>query len=328
MRILLTGGAGYVGSACLRWLLNHGHDPVAYDNLTEGNPAAVPEDRLIVGDILDTPRLTDALRQTGAEAVMHFAALALVPDSLAEPDRYWRNNLIGTRSVLEAMREAQVRRILFSSTCATYAFDSEMPITERTPQQPQTPYGTTKLAAEHVIHDYARAFDIGYTLLRYFNASGADSDGRFGEDHSHETHLIPLILYAATGRREQVTIHGTDWPTTDGTCVRDFVHTDDLAQAHQLAIEALQPGEHRVYNVGTGIGTTVLQVLRACENAVGQPIPHTFADRRPGDPATLVASSERIRRDLGWTPRYTDIDAIVATAWKWHQAHPNGYEKS
>ncbi|MEX0742591.1 MAG: UDP-glucose 4-epimerase GalE, partial [Phycisphaeraceae bacterium] len=223
MRILLTGGAGYVGSACLRWLIKHGHEPVAFDNLSEGNRPAVPEDRLIVGDILDTDQLAQAMRDSGAEAVMHFAALALVSDSINEPDRYWQNNLMGTRSVLEAMRQAEVNRILFSSTCATYAFGAEMPITEETPQKPQTPYGTTKLAAENIIRDYARAFGFGCTLLRYFNASGADPDGQFGEDHTHETHLIPLILQAAVGRRDKVTLFGTDWPTPDGTCVRDFV---------------------------------------------------------------------------------------------------------
>ncbi|MEX2672116.1 MAG: UDP-glucose 4-epimerase GalE [Phycisphaeraceae bacterium] len=327
MRILLTGGAGYVGSACLRWLIKHGHEPVAFDNLSEGNPPAVPDDRLIVGDILDTDPLAQAMRDSGAEAVMHFAALALVSDSINEPDRYWQNNLMGTRSVLEAMRQAEVNRILFSSTCATYAFGAEMPITEETPQKPQTPYGTTKLAAENIIRDYARAFGFGCTLLRYFNASGADPDGQFGEDHTHETHLIPLILQAAVGRRDKVTLYGTDWPTPDGTCVRDFVHTDDLAQAHQLAIEALQPGEDRLYNIGTGVGTTVMQVLKACEKAAGRPIPHELADRRPGDPATLVASSARIRHELGWDPQYTDINKTVATAWKWHNANPDGYAK-
>lgn len=325
MRLLLTGGAGYVGGACLRWLLRHGHDPIAYDNLSEGNAAAVPEGRLVVGDLAETDRLADALRAHGAEAVMHFAAVASVPESIAEPERYWRVNVEGTRSVLDAMRAAGVRKALFSSTAATYGFHAEMPLREDSPQLPETPYGTTKLAAEWLIQDYARAYGLGYTLLRYFNASGADPDGEHGEDRRVESHLIPIALQAALGRRERLLIYGGDYPTRDGTCVRDFVHTDDLAQAHQLAVESLGPGMGRAYNLGTGTGVTVLEVLRACEEAAGRPIPHEVVARRPGDPAVLVASPERIVRDLGWSPRYADIRAIVATAWRWHSRHPDGY---
>lgn len=240
MKILLTGGAGYVGSACLRWLLSHGHDPIAYDNLCEGNAAAVPEasSRLIKGNIIETDRLTKVLRQCGIEAVMHFAALTSVPESIADPEAYYRVNVVGTKSVLDAMRTAGVCKILFSSTAATYGFDSEMPLREDSPQFPETPYGTTKLAAEWLIKDYARAYQLGYTLLRYFNASGADPDGDFGEDRRHESHLIPLILQVAAGRRSKVLIYGSDYPTRDGTCVRDYVHTADLAQAHHRAVEA------------------------------------------------------------------------------------------
>ena len=245
MKILLTGGAGYVGSACLRWLLNHGHDPIAYDNLDEGNAAAVPDaaDRLIVGDIADTDRLTEVLAiNDGIEAVMHFAALASVPDSISDPEAYYRVNVVGTKSVLDAMRAAGVRKILFSSTAATYGFHGEMPLREDSLQTPETPYGTTKLAAEWLIKDYARAYDLGYTLLRYFNAAGADPDGDFGEDRRHEAHLIPLIFQAAVGRRPKIMIYGDDYPTPDGTCMRDYVHTADLAQAHQLAVESLETG--------------------------------------------------------------------------------------
>jgi UDP-glucose 4-epimerase len=327
MKILLTGGAGYVGSACLRWLLGHGHDPIAYDNMQEGNVAAVPDAprRLIIGDIAETDRLAEVLRQHGVEAVMHFAALASVPDSIADPESYYRVNVAGTKSVLDAMRAAGVRKVLFSSTAATFGFRAEMPLREDSPQTPETPYGTTKLAAEWLIKDYARAYGLGYTLLRYFNASGADLNGDFGEDRRHESHLIPLILQVAVGRRPRVMIYGNDYPTRDGTCVRDYVHTADLAQAHQLAVEALEPGVGRAYNLGSGTGATVLEVLLACEETVGRPIAHEIVGRRPGDPAVLIASPDKIIKELGWSPRLTDIRDIVRTAWEWHHRHPQGY---
>ncbi len=327
MKILLTGGAGYVGSACLRWLLAHGHDPIAYDNMYEGNVGAVPDaaNRLIQGDIAETERLAEVLRRHGIEAVMHFAALASVPESVADPEAYYRVNVAGTKSVLDAMRAAGVRKILFSSTAATYGFRAEMPLREDSPQTPETPYGTTKLAAEWLIKDYTRAYGLGYTLLRYFNAAGADPGGEFGEDRRHEAHLIPLTLQVAVGRRPKVMIYGNDYPTRDGTCVRDYVHTSDLAQAHQLAVESLEPGMGRAYNLGSGTGATVLEVLRACEETAGRPIAHEVAGRRPGDPAVLIASSEKIVRELGWSPRHSDIREIVRTAWEWHHRHPGGY---
>ncbi len=329
MKILLTGGAGYVGSACLRWLLDHGHDPIAYDDLSEGNAAAVPDasSRLIKGDIIETDRLAEVLRQHGIEAVMHFAALASVPDSIASPEAYYRVNVVGTKSVLDAMRAAGVRKILFSSTAATYGFHAEMPLREDSPQLPETPYGTTKLAAEWLIKDYARAYQLGYVLLRYFNASGADPDGNFGEDRRHESHLIPLILQVAAGRRSNVLICGNDYPTRDGTCVRDYVHTADLAQAHQRAVEALEPGTGRTYNLGSGTGATVLEVLRACEEAVGRPIAHEIVGRRSGDPAVLIATPEKIINELGWSPHHTTIREIIRTAWEWHRRHPHGFSR-
>jgi len=329
MNVLLTGGAGYIGSACLRWLLRHGHEAVAYDNLSEGNPAAVPgaDRRLVVGDLADTAAMATLMRDRRVDAVMHFAALASVPESIADPDAYYRVNVLGTKSVLDAMRQAGVPRVVFSSTAATYAFRNEMPLREDSPQDPETPYGTSKLAAERMIRDYARAYDLGYTILRYFNASGADPDGRYGESRRHEGHLIPLTLAAAVGRREKLLIYGGDWETRDGTCVRDYVHTDDLAQAHQLAVEGLEPGVGRVYNLGSGSGTSILEVLRACEEAVGRPIPHQIVGRRPGDPGTLIATPEAITRDLGWSPRHTDVRDIAATAWRWHSTHPDGYPR-
>ena len=325
MKILLTGGAGYIGSACLRWLLKNGHDPIAFDNMAEGNPASVPEGRLVVGDINDTDLLTRTLKAHQVEAVMHFAALASVPLSISDPESYWRVNTVGTKSVLDAMRAADVSKIVFSSTAATYAFGVEMPIRETTPQVPETPYGSTKLAAERMIKDYSRAYGMSYTIFRYFNASGADPDGQFGESRHVEGHIIPLTLLVAVGRREKLKIFGGDWETRDGTCVRDYVHTDDLAQAHQLAVEALGPGVGTEYNLGSGTGTTILEVLKASEKAVGRPIPHEIVGRRPGDPGTLIATPEKVVRELGWSPRYPDIESIVATAWKWHESHPDGY---
>jgi UDP-glucose 4-epimerase len=284
-----------------------------------------PEARLVVGDLADRELLARTLRDRGIEGVLHFAAVASVPDSIRDPEGYWRINVLGTKNVLDAMREAGVWRIVFSSTAATYGFHEEMPLREDAPKRPETPYGTTKLACEHIIAEYARAYGLGYAAMRYFNASGADLDGRYGESRRHEAHLIPLTLMAALGKREKLLIFGRDFPTRDGTCLRDYVHTADLAQAHQLALEKLEPGGGRAFNLGSGTGATVLEVLRACEAAVGRPIPHEFAPPRPGDPAVLVASPDRAIAELGWTPRYSDLDTIVGSAWKWHSTHPEGY---
>ena len=326
MKLLLTGGAGYVGSACLRWLMKHGHDPIAYDDLSAGNKASVPEDRLVVGDIMDRETLTQVMGDHGVEGVMHFAALASVPESINQPERYYRINVVGTKNVLDAMLVCGAKRILLSSTAATYGFHAEMPLREDSPQTPEVPYGTTKLASEWIIKDYARAYNLGYALLRYFNASGADPDGRFGEARKDESHLIPLVFAAALGLRPKLQVFGGEFDTRDGTCVRDYVHTDDLAQAHQLAIEYIQPGIGKAYNVGSGNGTTVFEVLRACEAVTGQSIPYEVVGARPGDPAVLVASPERIEKELGWEPKFPEIEQIVETAWRWHSTHPNGYE--
>lgn len=325
MRILLTGGAGYVGSACLRWLLAHGHEPFAYDDLSEGNRASVPAERLIEGSIEDRSALEAAMRDTGAEAVMHFAALASVPDSIREPERYWRINVFGTKNILDAMVATDVKRILFSSTAATYSFENPMPLIEEADQVPRVPYGTTKLACERMIQEYSKAYGPGYAILRYFNAAGADPDGEFGEDRRHETHLIPLILQVPVGKREHIKIYGDDWETRDGTCVRDYVHTSDLAQAHQLAVEALVPGTGEIFNVGSGDGVTVGEVHRACEEAVGEKIAAVIDERRPGDPAILIASSQKLQEKLGWKPQFPRIQDIVRTAWEWHRRYPSGY---
>ena len=273
-------------------------------------------------------RLAQVLLENRIEAVMHFAALASVPESIADPEAYYRVNVLGTKSVLDAMRTAGVRKILFSSTAATYGFHSEMPLREESPQLPETPYGTSKLAAEWLIKDYSRAYGLGYTLLRYFNACGADPDGEYGEDRRHESHLIPLIFQVALGHREKLLIYGGDYPTRDGTCLRDYVHTEDLAQAHQRAVETLSPGMGRAYNLGSGTGVTVLEVLRACEQVIARVIPSEVVERRPGDPGVLVASPTRIIQELGWSPRHDQIRDIVGTAWEWHRRHPAGYPRN
>ena len=325
MKVLLTGGAGYVGSACLRHLLRHGLDAYAYDDLSRGHRGAVPEGRLIIGDILDSHRLAHTLREGEFDAVMHFAALAYVGESVSEPERYWRINVAGSVSLLDAMLAAGVRRILFSSTCSIYGDSPAVPMSEMAPQTPCNPYARTKLAIEWAIRDCADAHGLGFTLLRYFNAAGADEDGRHGEDHEPESHLIPLVLQVASGRREAIGVFGIDYPTADGTCIRDYIHVDDLAQAHRLAIEATSPGSRHVFNVGTGQGHSVLEVIETCERVTGRAVPRRIEPRRPGDPPALVADSSKLVQQLGWRPRFADLQTIVETAWRWHEAHPDGY---
>jgi len=325
MRILVTGGAGYVGSACLRYLLANGYDAVAFDNLSQGHGEAVPDGRLIVGDIADTDALVTAMRDLKADAVVHFAAATCVGESVEDPEYHYRNNVGGTLSLLNAMRRAGVKRILLSSTCATYGLSPKVPMTEDAPQDPCSPYARTKLVAEWMIRDFAAAYGLGFTLLRYFNAAGGSPDGRHGEDHNPESHLIPVVLQVALGKREKFLVFGNDYPTPDGTCVRDYIHVDDLAQAHLLAIRRTTPETAEVYNIGTGAGSSVFEVIRACETVVGEEIPHEIVDRRPGDAPALVASPAKLICDLGWQPEYTDLRGIVETAWRWHKTHPNGY---
>ncbi len=325
MKILVTGGAGYVGSACLRFLLSQGVDAYAYDNLIQGHSEAVPEGRFIQGDIADTDSVEAALKRIDADAVMHFAAATCVGESVEDPEYHYRNNIAGTMSLLNAMRKAGVKRMLFSSTCATYGMTPKVPMSEDTPQEPFSPYARTKLAVEWMIRDFADAYGLGFTLLRYFNASGASACGNFGEDHSPENHLIPLVLQVPLGQRDKIMVFGTDYPTEDGTCIRDYVHVDDLASAHWLAIQATTPTTREVFNIGTGNGQSVMQIIKACEEVTGQSIKIEITDRRPGDPPALVADPKKLKTQLGWEPQYTDIRDTIATAWKWHQAHPNGY---
>jgi UDP-glucose 4-epimerase len=325
MRVLVTGGAGYVGSHCLRRLLAAGHEAVVYDNLFQGHRAAVPSGLLVEGDLRDEAKLTSLLRDRKIDAVMHFAALALVGESVQKPDLYYRNNVVGSFHLLEAMRQAGVRQIVVSSTTATYGTPEKMPISESTPQQPINPYGFSKLVLEHMLDDYTAAYGFGFAALRYFNAAGAAADASIGEDHTPESHLIPIVLQVALGQRESISIFGDDYPTPDGTCIRDYVHVEDLATAHLAALERIKPGKSIKVNLGTGRGYSVREVIDACRKITGHPIPAITAPRRPGDPPELVADARLARTVLDWTPQHTSIDSIVETAWRWHQSHPRGY---
>ena len=328
MKVLVTGGAGYVGSHAVRALLQAGHQVWVYDNLSCGHAASVPEGELIVADLADQQRLEAELSDKRIDAVLHFAALALVGESVTNPAIYYQNNVVGTLKLLEAMRKTGVWRLVFSSTTATYGVPEQIPITEQERQDPINPYGFTKLVIEHAMADYATAYGMGYAALRYFNASGAASDSSIGEDHKPESHLIPLVLQVALGQREQIAIFGTDYPTPDGTCIRDYVHVEDLASAHVKALERLRIGSGLKLNLGTGHGQSVRQVIEACCKVSGVSIRVSEEDRRPGDPPELVADSTLAQKTLEWTPRYTDIESIVQTAWAWHSTHPAGFDST
>lgn len=325
VRVLVTGGAGYIGSHAVRLLARAGHEVWVYDNLSRGHAAAVPAGRLIEGELADTARLTQLMADQRIEAVVHFAALSLVGESVANPQLYYQNNVVGSLSLFAAMRAAGVWQIVFSSTTATYGVPARVPIGEDEPQCPVNPYGTSKWIVERALADYARAYDWGYAALRYFNAAGATPDGDLGEDHQPETRLIPLALQTALGRRQEVAIFGDDYPTPDGTCIRDYVHVDDLAQAHRLVLERLTPGCQWKLNLGIGRGYSVREVLDVCRKVSGRPIPERIAPRRAGDPPVLVADATRAHEQLGWQPHYRDLESIVATAWNWHRTHPEGY---
>ncbi len=327
MHILVTGGAGYIGSHCVRALCDAGHAVVVYDNLTSGGhrEAVDPRAALVVADLADEAALRRTFDEHPIEAVMHFAALLDVNESVRLPLRYYRNNVALTVALLEQMETRGVRNFVFSSTCATYGVPPAVPITEDMPQQPISPYGRTKLAIEWALRDSAAAWGLAATALRYFNASGAAADGTLGEDREPEYHLIPLVLQVALGQRKQIGIFGTDYPTPDGTCVRDYIHVEDLAEAHRRAIESPARGEFRCYNVGTGTGVSVRELIEVARQVTGHAIPASEAPRRAGDPPALFADPSKIMRELGWRPRYTDIRTIVETAWRWHRAHPRGY---
>lgn len=280
---------------------------------------------LVQGELSDRKQVAATLREHNIDAVMHFAAFALVNESVNDPAVYYQNNVIAALELLEAMRETNVNKLVFSSTTATYGEPDVVPIPETTLQQPINPYGFTKLVIEQALADYAAAYGLGYAALRYFNAAGARPDGTIGEDHDPESHLIPIVLQVALGQREQITVFGDDYPTPDGTCVRDYIHIDDLGDAHLKALDRLKPGKGLCVNLGTGKGTSVREIVEACREVTGHPIPEVMGQRRAGDPPELIADARLAQQLLGWTPQYTDVHSIVETAWNWHRSHPNGY---
>jgi UDP-arabinose 4-epimerase len=319
--VILTGGAGYVGSHVAKHLFRNGYLPVVLDNLSRGHSEAVRWGPLEVGDISEKSWVREILEKYRPIAVLHFAAFAYVGESTSNPAAYYRNNVIGSLSLLEAMRESGVQNLVFSSTCATFGIPKDLPITEDSPQYPSNPYGWTKLAVERMISDFSTAYGLRAMVLRYFNAAGADPEGDLGEWHDPETHLIPLVLQAASGLRPSVSIFGSDYPTVDGTCVRDYIHVADLAKAHHLALEYLQAGHPGdCFNLGTGRGYSVRQIVDAAEKVCGREIASRLEPRREGDPPALISSSEKARTVLGWVPTYSDIETILETAWKWQKA--------
>lgn len=325
MRVLVIGGAGYIGSIVASQLLDAGHEVVVLDNLSQGHRAAVhPDTELREVDILDAPALTAAAGD-GFDAAMHFAALALVGESVAHPERYWRTNVCGSLNVLDALRAGGVPRLVFSSTCATYGLPESVPMDESTPTAPVNPYGATKLTVDRMIGDHCAAHGLAAVSLRYFNVAGAR--GPFGEDHDPETHLIPNLLRAATGQLERFEIYGTDYPTPDGTAIRDYIHVEDLGAAHLLALGHAGEGTHDIFNLGNGNGFSVQEVLDVARDVTGADIPAVEQPRRPGDPPALVGAAGKARSVLGWEPRKPGLETMVSDAWAWHLAHPHGYEE-
>lgn len=323
--MLVTGGAGYIGSHAARLLVRAGRRVVVYDNLSAGHRAAALNASFVEGDVHDGDRLRDVMRRHEVTAVMHFAAWLAVGESVHNPAGYYDNNVGGTLALLDAMVRESVRHFVFSSTCAIFGEPTRLPIAEDDPKNPINPYGETKLAVERALPHYARAYNLQSVSLRYFNAAGADPEGELGEDHRPEIHLIPLGIEAAMGKRT-LEVFGDDYPTPDGTCLRDYIHVTDLADAHRLALEYLErTGQSAVYNLGNGRPHSVKQVIQAVGRVTGREVPWRTARRRPGDPAALFASNARIQEELGWRPRYADLDTIVQTAWQWHRAHPCGF---
>ena len=325
MNILVTGGAGYIGSVATQELLRAGNCVTVYDNLSHGKRSAVPDGAdVIVGDLGDREALSSALRHCAPEAVMHFAALIEAGESMRIPERYFRNNSASTLTLLETMLEHGTKQLVFSSTAALYGNPERTPIEEGDPLEPTNAYGESKLLVERMLQWFHRVHGLRYASLRYFNAAGATVER--GEDHRPESHLIPLVLKTASGRRDEIAIFGTDYATPDGTCIRDYIHVLDLAQAHLLALDALSARGQLVYNLGNGSGFSVREVIEVARRITRRPIRVVESQRRPGDPAILVASSHKIRTELGWKPRYPHLEDIVCSAWEWHQVHPNGYQ--
>lgn len=329
MNVLVVGGAGYIGSHCVRQLTAAGHQPVVLDNLVFGHRAAVDDEvPFYPANLGNEKEVGKILRKEKIDLVMHFAAYAYVGESVTDPLKYYFNNVASTLHLLRCMLGSGVKKFVFSSTCATYGEPEKMPLVETMPQAPINPYGQTKLDVENALKAFARAYGLSFAAFRYFNAAGAAEDGSIGEHHDPETHLIPLAIDAAQGLRPPLQVYGTDYPTPDGTCLRDYVHVDDLSRAHIAVFDKLaEPGTGLFYNLGTGTPTSVLEVIRAVEEVTGKPVPHTLAPRRAGDPPALYADATKAQTELGWQVKFPDIRSIVATAWEWHRTHPTGFAK-
>ena len=327
MKILVAGGAGYIGSHVALDLSRKGHQPVVLDNLAKGHRGAVLAGKLILGDIGDAALVQDILIRERIDAVVHLCAYSLVGESVTNPSIYFHNNIGNGMAFLDALIAANVKKIVFSSTAAVFGIPERTPIPEDHPKNPINPYGFSKMAFEGMMQAYDAAYGLKYVSLRYFNAAGADPEGRIGEAHNPESHLIPIVLQTALGIRPHIEVYGVDYPTPDGTCIRDYIHVNDLSQAHLLALQALGDGaESTIYNLGNGLGYSNREVIETARKVTGRDIPLKEGPRRPGDPAVLVASSERIQKELGWKPEFPALEQIIATAWKWHQGHPQGFE--
>lgn len=327
MSILVTGGAGYIGSHCVAALTDRGVDVVVVDDLSKGHRASLKGGRLYVGDVADRDFLRTVFDREHIEAVIHFAAYSLVGESMNVPEKYFRNNVTAGLSLIETMLEYKVPYLVFSSTAATFGEPERIPIEEDDRQLPTNPYGESKLTVERMLRWCDQAHGLKYCALRYFNVAGARPDGSIGEDHRPETHLIPLILQVAQGKRDRLSLFGTDYPTPDGTCIRDYIHVDDLIDAHILALDYLRAGNpSAAFNLGNGQGFSNREIIEAARRVTGHPIPVSEEERRPGDPAVLIASSRKAMEVLGWQPNYTNVEDMIATAWRWHSTHPNGYD--
>ncbi|WP_394218177.1 UDP-glucose 4-epimerase GalE [Halobacillus trueperi] len=328
MTVLVCGGAGYIGSHAVAQLLDQGENVIVVDNLQTGHrPAVLDGAKRYEGDLRDESFLNSVFEENEIDSVLHFAADSLVGESVEKPLQYYDNNVGGATSLLEAMAAHDVKRIVFSSTAAVYGEPKQIPIQENDPTQPTNPYGETKLAIEKMLKWAKQAYGIQYTVLRYFNVAGADVKGRIGEDHRPETHLIPIVLQVALGKRKKIMIFGDDYPTADGTCIRDYIHVEDLVAAHLQAIDRLKKGgTSTIYNLGNGQGFSVKEIIESVRKVTGHPVPAEVAPKRAGDPAQLVASSEKARKELGWSPQYSEVEKMIESAWKWFQEHPHGYE--
>ncbi len=327
MNVLVIGGAGYIGSHCVRQLIQAGHRPVVLDNLVYGHRGALlPSVKFYLGNLEDKKLVGEILDAEKIDIVMHFAAFINVGESVSNPIKYYRNNLCGVVNLVETMIEHKVNKFVFSSTCATFGVPQKLPLTEDHPQLPINPYGQTKLDVENFLKACARAYGLSFVALRYFNASGAAEDGSIGEDHTPETHLIPLAIFAATGKRGSISVFGRDYDTPDGTCLRDYVHVDDLCRAHIAAFEKLEtPSSGHFYNLGTGTPNSVMEIIRAVEEVTGLKVPVEFGERRAGDPAALYANSQKAKEELGWKIKFNDVRSIIETAWRWHKNNPDGF---